>query len=68
MDVYGMSFEDYQNNRQLLDQAVAEDTVIFPIANHRLPDGSMNMEGNRQAWARATAPFVKTVGRGSPWR
>ena len=55
-----MSFENYQNNRQLLDQAVAEDTVIFPIANHRLPDGSMNMEGNRQAWARATEPFVKT--------
>ena len=55
-----MTLLDYCKNVTLLDQAVAEDAAIFPIANHRLPDGTLNMEGDRQVWAKATAPFLKT--------
>lgn len=52
--------EKYMRNVALLNEAVKEDKVIFPISNHRLPDGSLNMEGNRKVWAEATAPFEKT--------
>lgn len=50
----------YRDNAAILDKIVREDTVIFPIENHRLSDGSMNMDGNRRKWEEATKDFTKT--------
>ena len=40
--------EKYRKNIELLKLAVETDAVIRPIAKHRKPDGSLDIEGNLQ--------------------
>lgn len=52
--------EKYRKNIELLKQAVETDAVIRPIAKHRKPDGSLDIEGNLLLWNKALEPFEKT--------
>ena len=49
-----------EKNIELLKQAVETDAVIRPIAKHRKPDGSLDIEGNLLLWNKALEPFEKT--------
>ena len=53
--------EKYRKNIELLKQAVETDAVIRPIAKHRKPDGSLDIEGNLLLWNKALEPFEKTI-------
>ena len=56
-----MMLKVYRENIILLENAVAEQTAIFPIAKHRNKDGTLNIEGNLQVWNKAMSPFHKSV-------
>ena len=47
----------YEKNYEILKQVCAEKAVIRPVAQHRKPDGSMDVEGNLRLWNEALARF-----------
>ncbi len=47
----------YEKNYAVLKQVCAEKAVIRPVARHRKPDGSMDIEGNLRLWNEAIARF-----------
>ena len=51
---------DYTANIAALEQAVAAHAFLRPIALHRLPDGTLDRDGNLTLWNRAMEAFVKT--------
>lgn len=50
----------YKKNGELLEKLIESDGAIFPIANHRKADGTLDVEGNLELWRKAAEPFVKT--------
>lgn len=49
----------YEENYRKLKKAVEEDAVIIPVARHRKPDGTMNIEQNLKVWNKAIEDFEK---------
>ena len=47
----------YQKNYEELAKVVAEKAVIIPVAEHRKPDGSMDVEKNLKTWNKALERF-----------
>ena len=47
----------YQRNYEELLKVVEEKAVIIPVAEHRKPDGTMDMERNFKVWNDAVARF-----------
>lgn len=47
----------YNDNYEILRQIVAERGVIRHVSKHRKPDGTMDLEGNKQIWNTALARF-----------
>lgn len=43
----------YENNRDILTRMVETRAVIRPVAQHRLPDGRMDIDGNFKIWQDA---------------
>lgn len=50
----------YQDNIRALEEIVRTDGVIRNIAHHRLPDGTLDIEGNKKIWNRALGSFSIT--------
>ena len=51
---------NYEKNAALLADAVARHAFLFPVKNHRLADGTLNVRGNLDVWNTAMEPFFKT--------
>ena len=49
----------FEHNIALLTSAVARRAVIRSISQHRLPDGTLDIEGNLRLWNTAMEPFEK---------
>ena len=50
----------YQKNYEELARCIQEDAVIIPVARHRKPDGTMNIEQNLKTWNDAVNRFIQT--------
>ena len=51
---------DYHANVELLRQKVESHAFIRNISKHRLPDGTLDVEGNLKLWNEGMQDFVKT--------
>lgn len=51
---------DYRKNIALLEQRVADHAFVRNISQHRLPDGTLDIQGNLKLWNDGMAEFVKT--------
>lgn len=49
----------FEKNTALLARAVKDRALIRPISQHRLPDGTLDVEGNLRLWNAAMEPFEK---------
>lgn len=47
----------YESNYAVLQQVIAEKSVIRPVSKHRNPDGSFDLTGNKKLWNDAIARF-----------
>lgn len=58
----------YEQNYAILKDIVEHDGVIRNISNHRNPDGSLDIEGNKKIWNDAIAKFyqIKLWNSGTP--
>lgn len=49
----------YEKNIALLGRAVAQRSLIRPVSQHRLPDGTLDVDGNLRLWNETMGPFEK---------
>ena len=49
----------FEQNAVLLERAVERRSLIRPVYQHRLPDGTLDVEGNLRLWNTAMEPFEK---------
>lgn len=49
----------YEKNAALLERAVAQRSLIRPVSQHRLPDGTLDVDSNLRLWNEAMEPFEK---------
>lgn len=56
----------FEQNTVFLERAVQNRALIRPIARHRLPDGTLDVEGNLRLWNTAMEPFEKIPLWGEP--
>ena len=47
----------FEQNYKILEKLVEEKGVIIPVAEHRLPDGTFNLERNLKLWNQAVQQF-----------
>lgn len=47
----------FEQNYKILEKLVEEKGVIIPVAEHRLPDGTFNLERNLKLWNQAVQRF-----------
>lgn len=47
----------YESNYDVLMQVIADQSVIRPVAKHRNPDGSFDLQGSKKIWNAAIARF-----------
>lgn len=52
--------QEFIQNIASLQNAVATDAFIRNIKYHRLPDGSLDIDGNLKLWDEGMKPFIKT--------
>jgi acetyl esterase/lipase len=59
---------DFEANREVLRQVVAEKAAIRHISKHRLPDGKFDLDGNKKIWNGVAARFkqIKLWENGTP--
>ncbi|HWQ05612.1 MAG TPA: alpha/beta hydrolase [Feifaniaceae bacterium] len=51
----------FEQNTALLERAVETHALIRPVSNHRLPDGTLDVEGNLRLWNEVMKPFDKIL-------
>ena len=49
----------FEKNTALLERIVKDRALIRPVSRHRLPDGTLDVEGNLRLWNEAMEPFEK---------
>ena len=49
----------FEQNYKILEKLVEEKGVIIPVAEHRLPDGTFNLERNLKLWNQAVQQFER---------
>lgn len=47
----------FERNAAYLERAVENRSLIRPVSHHRLPDGTLDVEGNLRLWNTAMEPF-----------
>ena len=47
----------FENNYAVLEKMVQEDAIIIPVAQHRKPDGTFDLERNLKLWNDAIQQY-----------
>ncbi len=42
----------FERNTAFLERAIENRSLIRPVSQHRLPDGTLDVEGNLRLWNR----------------
>ena len=50
----------YESNYTVLRQVIADKSVIRHVSQHRGPDGSFDLDGNKKTWNSALSRFDQT--------